>query len=68
MDGRSRHVAATGPTRSQATPAPLSHVVPGQLVEIDGCDHHWFEERGPACALLVYVDDATDPVRDGTSP
>jgi hypothetical protein len=31
----------------------------GELVQIDGCDHHWFEERGPACSLLVYVDDAT---------
>ena len=30
----------------------------GKLVQIDGCDHHWFEERGPACSLLVYVDDA----------
>jgi hypothetical protein len=29
------------------------------LVQIDGCEHHWFEERGPACTLLVYVDDAT---------
>jgi len=31
----------------------------GELVQIDGCDHRWFEERGPACSLLVYVDDAT---------
>lgn len=31
----------------------------GELVQIDGCNHHWFEERGPACSLLVYVDDAT---------
>lgn len=31
----------------------------GELVQIDGCDHAWFEERGPACTLLVYVDDAT---------
>lgn len=31
----------------------------GELVQIDGCDHHWFEGRGPACTLLVYVDDAT---------
>jgi len=31
----------------------------GELVQIDGCDHHWFEERGPACSLLAYVDDAT---------
>jgi hypothetical protein len=31
----------------------------GELVQIDGCDHEWFEERGPRCTLLVYVDDAT---------
>jgi hypothetical protein len=28
-------------------------------VQIDGCDHAWFEDRGPKCTLLVYVDDAT---------
>lgn len=31
----------------------------GELVQIDGCDHHWFEDRAPACTALVYVDDAT---------
>jgi transposase len=31
----------------------------GELVQIDGSDHAWFEERAPACTLLVYVDDAT---------
>jgi hypothetical protein len=31
----------------------------GELVQIDGSDHHWFEDRGPKCVLLVYVDDAT---------
>ncbi len=31
----------------------------GELVQIDGCEHHWFEDRGPNCSLLVYVDDAT---------
>lgn len=31
----------------------------GELVQIDGSDHAWFEERGPRCTLLVYVDDAT---------
>ena len=31
----------------------------GELVQIDGCEHAWFEERGPGCTLLVYVDDAT---------
>jgi hypothetical protein len=28
-------------------------------VQIDGCEHAWFEDRGPVCTLLVYVDDAT---------
>ncbi|HDZ2725439.1 TPA: ISNCY family transposase, partial [Klebsiella pneumoniae] len=31
----------------------------GELIQIDGCDHHWFENRAPACTVLVYVDDAT---------
>jgi transposase len=31
----------------------------GELVQIDGSEHAWFEDRGPACTLLVYVDDAT---------
>jgi len=31
----------------------------GELVQIDGSEHAWFEERGPKCTLLVYVDDAS---------
>src|SRR5215207_4309180 len=31
----------------------------GELVQIDGCDHAWFEDRGPPCTLLVFIDDAT---------
>jgi len=31
----------------------------GQLVQIDGSHHDWFEGRGPQCALMVLVDDAT---------
>jgi transposase len=31
----------------------------GELVQIDGSDHAWFEERGEKCTLLVYIDDAT---------
>jgi len=30
-----------------------------ELVQIDGSDHRWFEERAPACTLLVFIDDAT---------
>jgi len=31
----------------------------GELIQIDGSDHRWFEERAPACTLLVFIDDAT---------
>ncbi len=31
----------------------------GELVQLDGARFAWFEERGPACSLLVYIDDAT---------
>jgi hypothetical protein len=31
----------------------------GELVQIDGSPHAWFEERGAACTLLVAIDDAT---------
>jgi transposase len=31
----------------------------GELVQIDGSPHAWFEERAPGCVLLVFIDDAT---------
>jgi transposase len=31
----------------------------GELVQIDGSEHAWFEGRGPKCTLLVFIDDAT---------
>ncbi|WP_424781840.1 ISNCY family transposase [Paraburkholderia sp.] len=31
----------------------------GELIQIDGSEHPWFEDRAPQCTLLVYVDDAT---------
>ena len=31
----------------------------GELVQIDGSHHWWFEHRGAKCALLVFIDDAT---------
>jgi hypothetical protein len=34
----------------------------GELIQIDGSDHRWFEDRAPACTLLVYIDDATSPL------
>jgi len=31
----------------------------GELIQIDGSAHAWFEDRGPRCCLLVFIDDAT---------
>ncbi len=31
----------------------------GELIQIDGSEHRWFEDRGDPCTLLVFVDDAT---------
>jgi hypothetical protein len=34
----------------------------GELVQIDGSPHDWFEGRAPECCLLVFVDDATSRI------
>ena len=34
----------------------------GELVQIDGSQHFWFENRGPECTLIAYVDDATSRI------
>ncbi len=39
-------------------PRPRRECV-GELVQVDGSEHWWFEDRGPQCTLLVFVDDAT---------
>ena len=31
----------------------------GELVQVDGSPHDWFEGRGPRCALITFIDDAT---------
>jgi transposase len=31
----------------------------GELIQIDGSEHRWFERRGEPCTLLVFIDDAT---------
>ena len=31
----------------------------GELIQIDGSHHAWFEDRSPPCCLLVFIDDAT---------
>jgi hypothetical protein len=31
----------------------------GQMIQMDGSHHPWFEDRGPVCVLMGYIDDAT---------
>jgi hypothetical protein len=34
----------------------------GEMIQIDGSHHDWFEGRGPKCVLMGYIDDATGKV------
>jgi hypothetical protein len=34
----------------------------GEMLQMDGSHHDWFEERGPRCVLMGYIDDATGRV------
>jgi len=34
----------------------------GEMVQMDGSHHDWFEGRGPACVFMGYIDDATGRV------
>lgn len=46
----------------------------GEMVQMDGSHHDWFEGRGPECVLMGYIDDATNNVHarfyeyEGTMP
>ena len=35
----------------------------GELIQIDGSPHRWFEDRAPACNLLAFMDDATGKIK-----
>ena len=34
----------------------------GELIQLDGSDHDWFEGRAPKCTLLAFIDDATSRI------
>ena len=40
--------------------ARRAHV--GELIQLDGSHHDWFEGRGPRCVLMAYIDDASSRV------
>jgi hypothetical protein len=37
----------------------------GMMEQLDGSEHAWFEDRGPKCALLIFIDDATGRIPCG---
>jgi len=34
----------------------------GEMIQLDGSPHDWFEGRGPRCTLINFVDDATNSI------
>lgn len=60
---------AAGTWKPTRQPKPVIHSIrerrasEGELVQIDGSPHAWFEDRGPICTLLVYIDDATGKLK-----
>lgn len=50
--GKSRKAAKIHPSRPRRS-------CRGELVQIDGSPHDWFEGRAPRCTLIVFIDDAT---------
>lgn len=37
----------------------------GELVQLDGSPHAWFEDRADPCTLIAYIDDATSRIMGG---
>lgn len=61
---------ADGLWRAKSKKQPSSHPMRerrprvGELVQIDGSPHDWFEGRAPKCTLIVFIDDATSQLLD----
>jgi transposase len=53
-----------GKKRKRLVPHQLRERRPrfGELVQIDGSPHDWFEGRAEPCCLLVFIDDATSKI------
>ena len=32
----------------------------GELIQIEGSEHRWFEDRGDPCTLLVFIEDGLE--------
>ncbi len=51
-----------GKTRRKARHHPMRErrLRLGELIQIDGSPHDWFEGRAPICDLILFIDDATN--------
>jgi len=47
------------PRQARIHPSRPRRPAVGELVQIDGSPHDWFEGRGPRCTLIVFIDDAS---------
>jgi len=56
---------AEGLWKARKVPKPVTHQLRerracfGELIQIDGSPHDWFEGRAAPCSLLVFIDDAS---------
>lgn len=48
--------------RLRRVPEPMA----GDMLQADGSDHAWLEDRGPRLTLIAYIDDATNKVVGAT--
>jgi transposase len=46
----------------RAHPSRARRPCMGELIQIDGSPHAWFEDRAPKCTLIAFIDDATGHV------
>ena len=45
--------------KKRAHPTRERRACKGELIQIDGSPHTWFEDRAPKCTLIAFIDDAT---------
>jgi len=53
--GKKRKIVVTHQSRARRSRI-------GELIQIDGSPHDWFEGRAPKCCLLIFIDDATSRI------
>jgi transposase len=45
--------------KKRSHPSRERRACKGELIQIDGSPHAWFEDRAPKCTLIAFIDDAT---------